>query len=118
MTTRELTLLEQAVLVIEWGTWLESATKELCRVKANLVEHLSEEEEKGEKWDTCVDLLEELEELKTVRNWDLSIHSCAAPMKKKIVKDLERLDDVDNLVISNLQAFLAASIGWMPPGFQ
>jgi hypothetical protein len=110
--------LEQAVLVIEWETWLETATKELQRVKANLVEHLSEEEEKGENWETCVDLLEELEDLKTVRNWDLSIHSCTAPMMMKILKDLERLDNVDNWVISNLQAFLAASFGWMPPGFQ
>jgi hypothetical protein len=113
--TRELNPLEQAILTVDWINWLEVVTQELQRVKANLVEQLSEEEEKGVNWDNCVDLLEELEDLKTVTRWDLSIHSCTAAMMKKILKDLERLDEVDGMLIANLQAFLARAFGWMPP---
>jgi hypothetical protein len=115
--TRELNPLEHALLTVDWVRWLDQATQELQRVKANLVEHLSEEEEKEVDWDNCVDLLEELEELKTVTHWDLGIHSCSAAMKKKILKDLEKLNDVNDAIISDLQAFLAASFGWMPPDF-
>jgi hypothetical protein len=118
MTLRELTPQEHALLTMDWINWLEDAIKELRRVKANLVNNLSEEEEKGENWDTCVDLLEELEELTTVRTWDLSLHSCTAPMMKKILKDLERLEDVDDWIISNLQVILSLFAGWIPPGFQ
>jgi hypothetical protein len=81
------------------------------------VEQLSEEEEKGDNWDNCVDLLEELEELKTVTHWDLGLHSCTAALMKKILKDLEKMDEVDDMIISNLQAFLSATFGWMPPDF-
>jgi hypothetical protein len=115
--TRELNPLEQAMLTVDWMRWLDTASHELRRIKAFLVEQLSEEEEKGENWDNCVDLLEELEELKTVTHWDLSTHSCMAAMMKKILKDLERLDEVDSMLIANLQALLASTFGWMPPDF-
>jgi hypothetical protein len=115
--TRELNPLEQAILTVDWVNWLNTATQELQRVKASLAEQLSEEEEKGDSWDNCVDLLEELEELKTVTRWDLSIHSYTAALMKKILKDLEKLDEVDDMLISNLQALLGATFGWMPPDF-
>jgi hypothetical protein len=115
--TRELNPLEQAMLTVDWIRWLETAIQELRRVKAYLVDQLSEEEEKGENWINCVDLLEELEELTTVTHWDLSLHSCSAAMMKKILKDLERLDEVNDAPISDLQAFLAQGFGWMPPDF-
>jgi hypothetical protein len=115
--TRELNPLEQAMLTVDWIRWLERAIQDLRRVKAHFVERLSEEEEKGEDWMTCVDLLEELEELTTVTHWDLSPHSCTAAMMKKILKDLERLDEVNDAQISDLQAFLGQAFGWMPPDF-
>jgi hypothetical protein len=118
MTIRELTPQEQNQLITDWTHWLEDAVKDLRAVKAALIDNLSEEEEKGENWMTCVDLLEELEELSTVRTWDFSLHSCLPPLMKKILKDLERLDDTDHSVISGLQVIPAMFTGWIPPGFQ
>jgi hypothetical protein len=118
MTFRELTPQEQTLLIADWTNWLEDAIKELRNMKANLVANLSEEEEKGGEWSTCVDLLEELEELTTVRSWDFSLHSCTPPLMKKILKDLERLDILDDTIISNLQVIISLDIGWLPPGYQ
>jgi hypothetical protein len=114
---RELNPLEQAMLTVDWIRWMETAIQELRRVKAHFVEQLSEDQEKGEDWMTCVDLLELLEELTTVTHWDLSLHSCSVAMMKKILKDLERLDEVNDTLIADLQAFLAQAFGWMPPDF-
>jgi hypothetical protein len=118
MTIPELMMQEQASLRIFWANWTEGAIKELRRIKANLVANLSEEEEKGENWDTCVDLLEELEELRTVRSWDFSLHSCTPPLMKKILKDLEKLELQDDSIISNLQAILSSYTGYLPPEYQ
>jgi hypothetical protein len=117
MTIPELTTQDRASLETIWANWMEDAIKELRNIKANLVANLSEEEEKGADWDTCVELLEELEELTMVRSWDFSLHSCTPPLMKKILKDLEKLEPQDDLIISNLQAILSSYTGYLPSGY-
>jgi hypothetical protein len=90
---------------------LEPAIKELKILKANLVANLSEEEEKGDDWDNCVDLLEELEEFSTIRTWDFTPNSCMGSVMVKVLRDLERLELQDGSILSDLSAIISVHTG-------